>query len=200
MNSVCFSHTHAPTTASQSSEIIINQVWVLADSTLVIVMVSPLNCHEMHRVYRRELKVTFGNIMLLNCHFSAGLQYRSCCPHLYDLSWLTALWLLICRQSCFVSLVLLVLPFWVSDFHCWKLTEGPISSILKRSLDILPFHLEVNFVSATGVSVMIKTDTMMKAPFLLLKLCQLSELLFLHTARKSPKSVNHISISIASTE
>lgn len=93
-----------------------------------------------------------------------------------------------------------MLPFLVSDFHRSKLTEGLISSILKQSLGILPFHLEVNFVSATGATVMIKTDTMMKATFLLLKLCQLSEFLFLHTAQKSPKSVNHISISIASTE
>lgn len=33
----------------------------------------------------------------------------------------------------------------------------------------------------------------MKAPLLLLKLRRLSELSFLHKARRSPKSVNHIS-------
>lgn len=40
----------------------------------------------------------------------------------------------------------------------------------------------------------------MKALFLLLKLNQLSKSLFPHTSQTSPKSVNHLSTSFASTE
>lgn len=38
-------------------------------------------------------------------------------------------------------------------------TEGLISAVLKLSLGILLFYLKGNFVSATGATVMIKTDT-----------------------------------------
>lgn len=40
---------------------------------LVIVVVSPRNSREKHAVYKREPVVTFGKIMLLNCHFSMRL-------------------------------------------------------------------------------------------------------------------------------
>lgn len=77
--SSCLPHTHAPTTASQSREIIIFiQFWFIPDSTLVIVMASLLNYSKPHAGHRRKLKVTFGTRMSSNCHFSMRFPYRSC--------------------------------------------------------------------------------------------------------------------------
>lgn len=36
---------------------------------LHVLLLSPINCHVMHAVHRRELDVTSGNIVLLKCHF-----------------------------------------------------------------------------------------------------------------------------------
>lgn len=48
----------------------------------------------------------------------------------------------------------------IFSFRFFKFqTEGLISAVLKLSLCILPFYLKGNFVSATGATVMIKTDT-----------------------------------------
>lgn len=92
--------------------------------------------------------------------------YKSCYSYFYDLSSITAQWLLICRQAVSISLFF----FNATIYTCFPLFDNyrqPHLFYMKtvyiyfymKTVSVTSFYLEVNFVSATGGTVMFKTDS-----------------------------------------